>query len=202
MKNSYTALFVITALVLGAILGYYFGYDHGWENSVSQTVNPAPPPPPGGNSQAPTGNTNEDAFHKDNAGNYYGTLTLTGYLDVQKRVCNPGDMCGETVDYASFIFTQTSSEAIKEFTGQNQGNSFIAGDRVGLGCQQKNLSRIYYQNFADEDNVEGEIEGEDYTKLIASTKDKPVQIKLTRELYTSGRGAPDCYSHFRNFDVL
>jgi hypothetical protein len=133
---------------------------------------------------------------------FYGTLTLTGYLDVQTRVCNPGDMCGETVQYASFVFTSGANDALKKFTGQNTGNSFIAGDRLGLGCYEKDKNRIYYENDADSGYITGEIKGPDFTKLMASSKTNQVQLKFTREIYTSGRGAPDCYSHFRNFDVI
>lgn len=208
MNKTLTTVLVIVALVIVATVGYYFGYDHGWEKAQkerdaaalqqsqqnaqnNQTPSPTPVPQP------TTG-----AFQKDSKGNYFGTIILTGYLDVQKRVCNPGDMCGETVDYAYFVFGNTDNTAIKEFTGSQSGNSFVAGDRVGIGCDQKDQSRIYYENFADSGEITGEIKGADYTKLKAATQGKPVQIKMTRELYTSGRGAPDCYSHFRNFDVL
>ena len=184
---------------MGLGLGYYFGYDHGWEKSVNQNQTLANND---NQSEIPTGNANEDAFHKNANGDFYGTLTLTGYMDVQTRVCNPGDMCGQTVEYASFIFTQTSSEAIKEFGGQYQGNSFIANDRVGIGCVQETAARIVYQNYGDENKIEGEIKGEDFVKLAQSNANKQVQLKMTRPLYTSGQGAPDCYSHFRDFDVL
>lgn len=199
MPKNITVLSIIVALALGATLGYYVGYDHGWETSANLQI--TPPPPASNNDESPMENE-EPVFHKDANGNFYGTLTLTGYLDVQKRVCAPDAPCGSTVDYASFVFTETSSKAIKEFTGTNAGNSFIAGDRVGIGCQQKDLNRIFYENFADKDKVTGEIKGNDYTKLIASSKNNQIELKLTRELYTSGQGAPDCYSHFRNLDVL
>jgi len=185
----------IAAVIVAAGAGYYFGFDHGWDKSVDMVTN-------NNSSETPSGNDAEDAFHKDSSGNFYGTLTLTGYLDVQTRICNPGDMCGQTVEYASFVFSQTSSEAIKEFTGQQQGNSYVAGDRVGVGCVQETAGRIVYQNYGDENKIEGEIKGEDFTKLMSSSANNQVQLKLTRPLYTSGQGAPDCYSHFRNFDVL
>jgi hypothetical protein len=209
MNKTLTTVLVVVALVIVATVGYYFGYDHGWEkaqkerdtaalqqqqegvNNYNNTPTPTPVPQP------TTG-----AFHKDSNGDYWGTIILTGYLDIQKRVCNPGDMCGSTVDYAYFVFGNTDNEAIKEFTGSQSDNSFVAGDRVGIGCQDKVLKLIRYENFADSGEMVGEIKGGDYDKLLASTQGKPVQLKMTRELYTSGRGAPDCYSHFRNFDVL
>jgi hypothetical protein len=143
-----------------------------------------------------------DTFKETLEYGFYGTITLTGYIDVQKRICQEDMPCGATVDYASFVFTSGANDALRKFTGQNTGNSFIAGDRVGIGCHEQPQSRIYYENDADSGYITGEIKSTDYTRLMASTKDKPVQLKLTREIYTSGRGAPDCYSHFRNFDVL
>jgi hypothetical protein len=209
MNRTLTTVLVIVALVIVATVGYYFGYDYGWEKAqkerdaaaleqAQQEVNenksaPSPTPVP----QPTTG-----AFQKDSQGNYFGTIILTGYLDIQKRVCNPGDMCGNTVDYAYFVFGNTDNQAIKEFTGSQSGNSFVSGDRVGIGCQLKDIKIIRYENFADSGEMVGEIKGGDYNNLIAATKAKPVQLKMTRELYTSGRGAPDCYSHFRDFDVL
>jgi hypothetical protein len=144
----------------------------------------------------------QEPFHESGVYGFYGTITLTGYLDVQKRVCNPGDMCGDTVDYASFVFTSGANDALRKFTGQMQGNSFVAGDRVGIGCLLSAQSRIRYENDADIGWKAGDITGSDYQKLVASSKTSPIQLKMTREIYTSGRGAPDCYSHFRNFDVL
>ena len=144
----------------------------------------------------------EEVFQEREGYGFYGTITVTGYVDIQRRVCNPGDMCGATVDYVSFIFGNSGNDALKKFTGTQNANAFAAGDRVGIGCQQVSEGRVYYENDADRGYVVSEISGEDYAKLAGSTSSKPVQLKMTREIYTGGRGAPDCYSHFRNFDVL
>jgi hypothetical protein len=132
---------------------------------------------------------------------FHGTLTLTGYLDVQTRTCNPGDMCGETVEYASFRFSETNDQDIHKFLGPYEGNSFAGASIVGLGCYQKDKNRIFYQNDADSGMIEGEIKGKDLDLLLKSSKDNQVKLTLSREKYTGGRGAPDCYSHFRNFEV-
>ncbi|MBX4188096.1 MAG: hypothetical protein KW793_03100 [Candidatus Doudnabacteria bacterium] len=104
-----------------------------------------------------------DTFKETKEYGFYGTITLTGYIDIQKRVCNPGDMCGETVDYASFVFN-SDNEALKKFTGTMDGNSFIAGNKVGIGCLRSADSRIVYENDADIGWKSGEISGSDYTK--------------------------------------
>jgi hypothetical protein len=141
-------------------------------------------------------------FKKTDNGGFEGTLTLTGYLDVKNRVCNEGDMCGKAVDYASFIFTETSSDDIYEFIGIQKGNNFVEQRAVGIGCLEKDKNRIFYENFSDKDKVQKDITGDDYTRLINSKPERPVQLRMTRPTYTSGQGAPDCYSHFRDFDVL
>lgn len=141
-------------------------------------------------------------FHKTDDGNFEGTLTLTGHLDVKQRVCNEGDMCTETVDYGTFIFSETSSDDIYEFIGIQKGNSFVEQRAIGIGCVEKDLNRIYYENFSDKEKVQKQIVGDSYERLLNSSPENPVQLRMTRLTYTSGQGAPDCYSHFRDFDVL
>lgn len=141
-------------------------------------------------------------FQKNDTYDYFGTLTLTGYLKVEKRVCNPGDMCEKTRDYASFVFSQTSSKAIYDFLGTNEGNAFVQGKGVGIGCYEKDASRIYSQNEGDDGMVENIITGNNLQSLLNSNEKNPIKLQLTKPIYTSGRGAPDCYSHFRNFNVI
>lgn len=144
----------------------------------------------------------EGTFEYTTEEDYHGTLILTGYLDIQTRECPVGGMCENTVEYANFIFTETNDEDIYDFLGVNEGNSFAGGNRVGVGCYQEDQNRIFSENFGDESNVENIISGDDLSKLLASSEENQVKLKLTRPTYTTGRGAPDCYSHFRDFDVL
>ena len=135
-------------------------------------------------------------------GEYYGTLTLTGYLDVETIVCEPGNPCGETVDYAFFVITDTDNKAIDQFIADYHGNAFVfvreAKVGLGLGCYQKDQERIFSIN----GSMETSIFGEDLTKLVSSTETNPVSIKLTMPFTYGGKGAPACYSHFRNFEIL
>jgi hypothetical protein len=133
---------------------------------------------------------------------FHGTLTLNGYVKVQKRICDPEGMCGETVDYASFVFYQAENQVIYDLLNEFAGNSFVSEGAVGLGCYQNDQKRIYSTNDADTGTVESVIIGSDFTKLMASNANNKVRLRMTKPIYTSGRGAPDCYSHFRNFDVL
>lgn len=141
-------------------------------------------------------------FQKNDQYDYFGTLTLTGYLKVEKRVCNPGDMCEKTRDYTVFVFNQTTSKEIYNFLATHEGNSFIESNGVGIGCYEKDLGRIYSQNEGDDGMVENIITGNNLQSLLNSNEKNQIKLQLTKPIYTSGRGAPDCYSHFRNFNVI
>lgn len=162
-----------------------------------------PPRPiePGPATEEPTVEE-EGTFEFTSEEDYHGTLILTGYLDVKTRECPPDGMCEKTVEYANFIFSETNDDDIYDFLGVNEGNSFAGSSSVGIGCYEEDQNRIYSENFGDAGNVENIISGEDLTKLLASSESNPVKLKITRPVYTSGRGAPDCYSHFRDFEVL
>lgn len=193
---------IILVLALGLGLGYYLGFDQGWEGSVRQSSPVPTNETPGVPQVEPSPQTTLTPFQESDRYGFFGTLTLTGYTNIQTRVCNPGDMCGETVEYVNFHFNPEPNPALKEFLGQNQGNSFAGAAIIGMGCYQQDRQRIFYENFGDESNVQGTITGPDLEKLLASSNDNQVRLQLTRPIYTSGQGAPDCYSHFRNFDVL
>ncbi len=141
-------------------------------------------------------------FQKSDTYGYFGTITLTGYYAQETHVCNPGEPCDETVEYGSFRFTNTDNQALTEYLKENVGNSFVAAQSIGLGCYQKDKSRIYSTNESDEGIVENAISGASLQKLLASSQAKPISLQVTKPIYTSGRGAPACYSHFRGFKVL
>lgn len=136
------------------------------------------------------------------SGTFFGTLNLIGYLDIRTKVCEPGNMCGQTVEYASLVITESDRDLIYEFIGRNEGNSFIAPNGIGLGCYQKDQNRIYSTNFGDVGQAENIVSGSDLEKLLSSNIDNLVKMQITKPLWTSGSGAPDCYSHFREFEVF
>lgn len=212
--NKNLAIAAIVILLIGGGAAFYFGFNTGYEKAIeksqtdqAKTSETAPNERVSGEvDRVPTNdvpdNTNQVSFQKTEKYGYYGTLTVTGYLDIQTRTCNPGDMCGETVDYASFVITKNNPEILKEFAATQPGTTFISADRIGLGCYQKEERRIYYENFGDSDSITSNIVGSDLAKLEASTRDKPVELKLTKPVHTTNRNEPDCYSLFRNFDLL
>ncbi len=212
--NKNLAIAAVVIFLIGGGAAFYFGYDFGYENAIekskteaTKTSETTPNERVSGDVDSiPTNdvleNTNNVSFQKTEKYGYYGTLTVTGYLDIQTRTCNPGDMCGETVDYASFVITKNNPEILKEFASTQPGTTFISTDRIGLGCYQKEDQRIYYENFGDSDSITSSIVGSALAKLEASSEDKPVELKLSKPVHTTNRNEPDCYSLFRNFDLL
>jgi hypothetical protein len=141
-------------------------------------------------------------FQRNDLYDYFGTLILTGYLKVEKIICNPGDMCEKTREYATFIFNESTRKEIYDYLGKNSGNAFVGEQSIGLGCYEKDVNRIYSQNLGDDGLVENNIDGLNLVKLLNSSESNQVKLQLTKPIYTSGRGAPDCYSHFRLFKIV
>ncbi len=144
----------------------------------------------------------ETVFQKSDRIGFFGTLTLTGYLDIERWVCDENGMCSETVDYAFFVVKDTSSDLIYDFINDSKGNSFVGNNSIGIGCYNKDKNIIHSMNSGDSGTVENIISGEDLYKLLGSNKNNLVKLKLTKPTPPPGGGAPECYSHFRLFQVL
>lgn len=133
---------------------------------------------------------------------YYGTLTATGYL-VTNEVNEP--FCEEdcaTYTYASFVITETNNESLKQYIDEQLGNSFVGESSIGIGCVDEN-EMIWRENDSDEFGMQEYRSSESTSAaLLASSEENPVTITAERYLYTSGRGAPACYSHFANVEVV
>lgn len=194
ISKSTASILVILALVLGLLIGYQWGFAQGDKKDVTVTEN-------AGNNNGEENKTpaladtnpQTAAFTQTQNDGFYGSLTLTGHIETLKR---------EDVTYAYFVFDAVNNTALDAFMDVNDGNSFAGGNKIGIGCHQETQKRIFYENFSDSGNIQGAITGGDYDKLMASNKDNKVQMKMYRDIYTSGQGAPTCYSHFRGFDVL
>ncbi|MCH8986977.1 hypothetical protein IIA94_02310 [Patescibacteria group bacterium] len=148
--------------------------------------------------------TAQGPFQRSDEFRFFGTLKLTGYFDTQTWTCDLDDefgLCSETVEYGSFIFSKTDQDSIYDYLEESKGNSFIGSNSVGLGCYEEENGRIISYNEADNGGVMNTITGEQLEKLLLSSESNPVELKLTKPIYTSGRGAPECYSHFRFFEV-
>jgi len=190
MMNKSTAIMLaILAFLLGLLIGYQWGYNAGEKVEVEVETEETNK----NSTQTPTPNP-ENSFIYNTESGYFGTLTLSGYVELVERENN--------IKYALFVFDDINNTALDQFMETNSGNSFAGENKVGIGCQEQDPKRIFYENFADSGEIQGSITGGDYDLLMNSSKDSKVELKMTRDIYTSGRGAPECYSHFRNFDVI
>jgi hypothetical protein len=143
-----------------------------------------------------------EPFQKSDDLGYYGTLTLTGYLNIRTRVCDENSPCFKTVKYATFVFSSSDNIMIYDYLNTSRGNAFVSAGEIGLGCYEIENNRIYSENEGDTGAVHNIVSGPDLARLIYSDKMSQVKLQLTKPVYTSGRGAPDCYSHFRSFKVV
>ncbi len=159
------------------------------------------------NIQAPETTTDIDwnAYQEQENISFYefeGTLALEGYTDIETSACTFQDIEECSVNYTFFVANKANHPAFFDWLEQMKGNSFIRENAIGLGCYQQEKERIYSINNADVEETESTITGKDLKKLLDSSKSNPIIIEVERLKLTAGRGAPDCYSHFRNFKVF
>ncbi len=147
-------------------------------------------------------------FSKEPNDVYYGTSQVEGYATTESRPdCSDVCYCGEngelcdTVSYVLFHVTKSNNESLSEYLSNLNGNSFGGTNSVGVGCLADGV--ISYSNVSDANGWQSHtISQPDTAKIIASTEQNPIIIELTRLKYTSGMGAPSCYSHFDTFSVV
>jgi hypothetical protein len=131
----------------------------------------------------------------------YGTFQAQGYAVINKVDEAECETNCKQYDYVSFVIIKTENNNVAKFFEQMGGNSFVGDNQVGIGCL--NGDKIEYFNASDA-NPDGQytISAQDTSKIIKSTKTEPIVLEITKEKYTSGRGAPACTSLFTNFIVI
>ncbi|MDO8495466.1 MAG: hypothetical protein Q7S32_03010 [bacterium] len=141
-------------------------------------------------------------FQCDEKNGCYGTVNVTGYTKIEHRVCPPDSPCGTDVDYVLFYITKVDDQNFSDYLKEGSGNAFLNQGSFGLGCYQQDSSRIYSVNFSDKGTAQNIITGSDMEKLLKSTEQNPVSLQATKAVFSAGRGAPECYSYFRNFQLV
>ena len=123
---------------------------------------------------------------------YEGSLYLKGYA--RKQEVNEAYFCTEDCEKSTYIFFEALPELdgkkndFKNFLKAHEGNSFVDKKGIGIGCLENG-------------SLDG-LNNQDLNKILASTQNNPVILKLTRgPLPLLGRGAPSCYSHFHDFEL-
>lgn len=135
-----------------------------------------------------------------------GYVDVRGYAEVDQvdeSFCEPETMECAKYDYVTLhiVSSDFDNAALVHFTAQNEGNSFVGEGMVGLGCVE--AGEIYFENDSDFDHFgQYRLAGDLSAKILASTKEAPVDLRLVKFAQEGGRGAPACYSHFTDVMAL
>lgn len=136
-------------------------------------------------------------FKADGNGNYYGSLSITGYPafeTMKDPLCESN--CDE-YEYISFAIVALDNVSFYDFLKEYKGNSFAGEDKIGIGCNESDL--ITYYNDSDKFGMKKYTLSKELSgKILNSTKEKPITLNFERLLFTGGSDAPDCYSHITN----
>jgi len=124
-------------------------------------------------------------------------VTLTGYVtkrEAREPFCETD--C-KTYQYVFFNITDGETAALREFLGDNEGNSYAGRGMIGLGCVSDNGKTIVSE-VADADTYMSsrEISAADSAVILTSNPRNLVTITLNRDYEPAGGEAPACYSHF------
>lgn len=137
-------------------------------------------------------------------GNFYGELYVRGYI-VPKTIPEP--FCETDCAEYQGIFLNvmaTGNPDFQEFLEQNRDNAYVSQasqaslGQVMLGCQEGN--DLYWSNDSDEFGMaDRRLEN---TPILDQLPPKLAKFKLTKLELSGGRGAPACYSHFYDIELL
>lgn len=143
----------------------------------------------------------EDNFGKNdtfNISNESGSVDVLGYITIEKIENFDNE---ETFNYVFFNVVDTKSNDFKTFLEGLSGNTFGGNNKIGLGCTDN--EKIYYFNSSDGKELESyEIGEKSSKKILDSTEENPIKLRLTRLEYNGGTSAPICYSHITNVEVI
>ena len=182
-----TIILIILLLMIFISLKNKKKYDFGNNQVTNNTQNEIPP--------------KEDNFGKNDTFNIStesGSVDVLGYVSIEKIKSFETD---ETNDYVFFNIVDTKSNDFKTFLEGLSGNTYGGKDKIGLGCI--NNGKIYYFNSSDGKELESYEIGETSSKkILDSTEENPIKLRLTRLEYNGGTSAPICYSHITNVEVI
>jgi hypothetical protein len=105
-------------------------------------------------------------------------------------------------DYVFFRITDfIESGSLKKIIQEEQGNAYFSEDGVGLGCQEDGV--ISYYNETGMGDMKKYVLPEELSKkILLSTSENPVSLRLIKKELSGGSGAPTCYSHFTEIEEL
>ena len=147
------------------------------------------------------GDEGGDFKYDSELGAYYGNVVVNGYVTLSER---PEAFCEENCPIYTYVFfniLDTDNQFIDDYITGQKGNSFVGEMSIGLGCVDNNI--LWRWNDSNEFGMQKYTNSSKTSQAVLnSNKESPISINLERYLYTSGRGAPDCYSHFANVSLI
>lgn len=187
-------LSIFLALVFSLIVGVVIAVNF-WQENMGSSL-------PGDNqridteNEQPRENMAEDDFKYDEkVRSYYGKLIVNGYAAISEM---PEGFCVDdclVYDYVFFNVLSTDNKFLDNYIEEQQGNSFVGDISIGLGCVENDI--LWRMNDSDEFGMQKYTDSPATSEAILnSSKENPITVELERYLYTGGKGAPDCYSHF------
>jgi hypothetical protein len=151
-------------------------------------------------SEEENSNTEEAAYNADDTfkeypelNSFHGLVSLKGYLTIEPGTDGYCEVNCEIFNYVQFNILENSNADLLKFMKNGQDNP----EYIKLGC----LSSGIIKRFNDSDEfgmAEYTTNAADTARLLKSSETNPITIQLERFKYTSGRGAPTCYSHYAN----
>lgn len=144
----------------------------------------------------------ETSFEQsEETGSWSGDVLVRGYPEV-RTVDEPfcEEDCAE-YEYVFFQVLQTTDLALEQFFTENEGNAYAGDGVIGLGCIADD--QITYWNDSDAaGRAEYQVATELTAEIMAATAENPIALKLTKEEFTGGAGAPACYAHFTQVEKV
>lgn len=131
----------------------------------------------------------------------YGSFEAEGYTSISKL---DEAFCEENCkkyDYVFFTITRTENTNIFKYINSISGNSFVQDKSIGMGCVVD--GQIKYTNSSDANGMkEYAVSKDDTSAILASAANKIVVLGFERLQFSSGGGAPTCYSHFTTIKLV
>lgn len=138
----------------------------------------------------------EDTFDGES-----GKFTATGYVttkQVEEAWCETD--C-DVYTYALFNITSTTNQALSNFFNENEGNSYVGNNSIGLGCVEN--GKLEWINDSDAYPMkEYTLTSADTETLLDSDSDNLVKVEFEKYKFSGGSGAPTCYSHFGGIKLV
>ncbi len=191
-------IIILVALLVGAIC--FICYDKFLKNDSSRKEN----------TKDNTDVINTFKYNDDGAS---GIATVKGYITVEKTdYCVDGE-CESSensiYDVTHFHILETESTSFRNYINSFYSNDYTGEKTFSLGCVKNNV--ISYYNTYDEIQNDSEdnndfkyfvLSNDVSQKILNSSIDNPITLKLEKKKFSSGSGAPECYSHITNIEIV